>query len=237
MGVNSRVFDLLATHCGVRAGRRMLVAGYPDFIVYPDILKKHMGHSDFPADAKSAEICAGHGESALDYARDPEAVFGALGYEMKVVDFVRQRGIEDVFDLNEPWGLSGYDLVLDHGTIEHCFNIGQAAKNLASAVAEKGFIVQHLPLNLFNHGFYNINPTWFFDFYGENGFAIRHFEGWHWPTRQAFGVPPFQDFAGPPERSLLTVVAQRMSAAREIRYPIQRRYKPDTGETAWLTPA
>ncbi len=225
MGVNSRVFDLLGTFCKRTSGGRMLVAGYPDFVADAATVAKHLGHADFPADVRSTEIKNSHGEPQLDYARDPRHVFAALGYtEMDVVDIYPNRGFEHVADLNEPWGMGLYDLVLDHGTIEHCFNIAQAAKNLASSVDENGFIVQHLPLNMFNHGFYNLNPTWFVDFYETNEFRILHLEGWCWKTKEPFIVPPFSDFMNAPEFSLLTCVAQRIRAG-EITFPIQRRYR------------
>ena len=69
-----------------------------------------------------------------------------------------------------------YDLVLDTATCEHCFNIDQAALNLASLVSKGGYLIQAMPLNLFNHGVYNVNPTWFYDFYPANGFRFPYLQ-------------------------------------------------------------
>ena len=226
MGLNSRVFDLMAQF-GKRnvADGRVLVAGYPDFLVHPEILIKHLGHCDFPIAPFSEQIKIGHNEPDLDHSRDARAVFKALGYPtMDVVDLYPERGCERRVDLNERQDLGEYDLVLDHGTIEHCFNIAEAARNLASTVCESGIIVQHLPLNLYNHGFYNLSPTWFYDFYGLNGFEILHFEGWCMESLASYPLPAFADFSLVPRSSLLTMVARRIQM-QPITFPIQGRYR------------
>jgi hypothetical protein len=227
MGVNARVFDLLAGYCKLSSGlttrerRPMLVAGYPDMLVTDDILDKHFGHHEFPLDPALADIHARHGEAFCATPRDPVPIFAALGYgPMAVVDLKRERGTEFSCDLNEPQNLGDYSLVLDHGTVEHCFNVAQAAKNLASAVALDGYIVQHLPMNFFNHGYYNFNPCWFTDFYRGNGFEILHLEGWTLPTDEPYEVPERQNFVNAPEVSLLTMVARRREM-RPIVYPTQ----------------
>lgn len=225
MGINNRVFELLMAY-GRGSGENVaLVAGYPDFLVYPDVLTRLLGRSDFPTDPASDAIKEMHCENDLDYARDPIAIFKELGYiHTDIIDIYQERGCELVVDLNYPSILGSYDLVLDHGTIEHCFNIAQAAINLANAVKQNGIILQHLPMNMVNHGFYNISPTWFYDFYETNGFEIKHLEGWCWANKQSFEVPRAESFTGLPEHCLLTMIAQR-TVTQEVKYPIQCRYR------------
>ena len=78
-----------------------------------------------------------------------------IGIELDVYDITTERGFEIKTDLNFPLILEkSYDIVIDIGTLEHCFNIGQALMNMASLVGEKGFILHENPYNWGNHGFY-----------------------------------------------------------------------------------
>ena len=66
-----------------------------------------------------------------------------------------------------------YDFIIDAGTVEHCFNLGQVFDNIRRGVNSNDGIIIHVnPLNWLNHGFWNINPTAYFDFYNANGFEI-----------------------------------------------------------------
>lgn len=58
-----------------------------------------------------------------------------------------------------------YQLVIDTGTLEHCFNVGQAFMNVAVSVSIGGVILQAAPLNRFNHGFWSFSPTADHDFF------------------------------------------------------------------------
>lgn len=157
-----------------------------------------------------------------DLPSDAHEVFKGLGYELDVIDIYRHSGCERIFDLNTPCDLGQYDLVLDHGTLEHCFNIGQAAFNLASAVKLNGFIVQHLPMSMFNHGFYNLNPTWFNSFYPQNGFQILHLEAM--AGDRFFQIPLKARFDLKDNNTLLTMVAKK-TEEKQITFPIQERYR------------
>jgi hypothetical protein len=97
-----------------------------------------------------------------------------LHCRLDVYDIVRERGCEILCDLNEPFAVTEpYDVVLDVGTIEHVMNIGQAIKNMAGMVKLGGVIIHENPFNCGNHGFVNLNPTFFVDFYEANGFEIE----------------------------------------------------------------
>lgn len=106
---------------------------------------------------------------------DSQELFEKLGSELTIVDYVRERGIEQVADLNYPQDLGQFDFVIDPGTLEHCFNIGQAMMNAANAVKPGGRIFHISPMSMLNHGFYNLCPTLFYDFYEQNGWAIESF--------------------------------------------------------------
>src|SRR5256885_13884733 len=93
----------------------VLSLGYPDLLVNDDQLKSLTGisateHTDngkwHQVDFKLAET---------------SHIFSNLGATLTCVDITQSRGIEKVIDLNYPQELGLFDLVIDPGTIEHCF--------------------------------------------------------------------------------------------------------------------
>lgn len=44
--------------------------------------------------------------------------------------------------------------------------------NMAGVLNEGGVIIHENPHLMANHGFYNLNPTFFHDFYKDNGFEL-----------------------------------------------------------------
>lgn len=149
---------------------RALSAGYPDLLVrWEDI----PGHEQMNATPRpdTKELQEHHSWPWPMY--DTSHILQWLGLELNVIDISVQEGSEKVIDLNFPQDLGEFDLVIDPGTTEHCFNIAQAAVNLAASVKVGGFISQAIPMAMFNHGYYNLNPKWFLDFYGCNGFEVQ----------------------------------------------------------------
>lgn len=213
--------------------RRILSLGYPDILANnsqatrifgPDVVSR----LEYRPDAQ--QILNWHNATGLtDRVIDARALFAALGYELDVIDLVEARGGEIIHDLNDP--LPGayharYAAVLDAGTLEHCFNIAQAAKNVAGAVAVGGFALHGNPLNMYNHGFYNLNPTWYYDFYGANGFVIERLDivlNAVSETPQIANAPAYTRFGGMPDGATLLALARRKSPG-EIRWPIQHKY-------------
>lgn len=138
------------------------------------------------------------------------------GSTLDVVDIVPQHGGERIADLSKIQDLGKYDLVLDCGTLEHVANIAHGFINAASAVALNGHILHHIPLNMINHGYWNISPVWLTDFYKVNGFKIHRLErtsdapydqnvNLPWPNNQ-----PTAYYYSVPEPSLILCLAQRI---------------------------
>lgn len=172
----------------LKPGMRVASMGYPDIIAPLEMIDKLIFVVQKPlADVQpfhmsedSMQICARHG---IPYRQIPDAhsLFAELGCKLDVYDVVAERGCEILCDLNEiGMGISYtrggihacYDVVLDVGTAEHCFNIAQAMMNMAGLVKLGGYIVHENPFNCGNHGFYNLNPTFYADFYAANGFKM-----------------------------------------------------------------
>ena len=233
MAVPALLFHLLCQAAAQQKGGSACSAGYPDLLVPRKQLVDLLGESAaarIAVRADSASIARWHGVSSwLQQIFDAPSVFAELGYSLDVLDVQMVRGGEILVDLNQPLPVDfnrSYDLVLDPGTCEHCFHIGQAALNLASLVRQDGFIIQAMPLNSYNHGFYNVNPTWFFDFYADNGFEILYFQGVSDvvtnPTM--FEPPRFDRFPRAPDNSSLVMVAKRIRLS-QLHVPMQHKYR------------
>ena len=190
-----------------------LSAGYPDMLVkLPNLTVR----------PDSDSIASHHnltpGQQGIP---DSHEAFRSIGLELRVIDRAVLQGCEKVCDLNVPQDLGAFDLVVDPGTSEHCFNIPQAWVNLASAVKVGGFISQALPLAMFNHGYWNPNPVAMFDFLEANGFKI---------TRAVLrnGTETFDLMAtarrrlvGVPDGAVTCILAQRVESV-PLRYPQQK---------------
>lgn len=150
-----------------------LSAGYPDLLVPKEEIQKALieGDGEIRERHDSQELQAHHDFKGPIY--DSRQVFKAIGLDLRVIDRELHEGCEAIVDLNEPWGDYEWDLVIDPGTSEHCFNIPQALVNLAGAVRVGGVISQALPMAMFNHGYWNVNPVALLDFYETNGFKVE----------------------------------------------------------------
>ena len=211
MALSARELGLIAPRL---RGARVLSLGYPDLLATAAEVEALLGVRP----AKFTPFGRWHGRA--DPLPETLHVFEAVGATLDCVDVHPSRGVERFADLNHPCRLGSYDLVLDPGTIEHCFNAGQALLNAAGAVRPGGAIFHAAPLSRGNHGFYNFNPTLFHDFYTQNGWEIEVLKG---ISRQgAFRVPPSERFEAPPE-AVLHCLARRLSD-RALVIPRQSKY-------------
>jgi hypothetical protein len=200
-------------------GSRVLSLGYPDLVMPAAEVRRILGVEP----ARLTDFGRWHG---ADFPL-PEtvSVFEAIGASLDCVDIVASRGVERLVDLNLPCDLGTYDVVIDAGTVEHCFNAGQAILNAANAVDAGGCIFHMPPLSMANHGFYNLNPTLLQDFYSQNGWDIELLEG---VTREGrFAVPAAARFVAPAEASLLFIASRRSIAP--LRLPTQAKYLKNPG--------
>lgn len=222
---------LLASERGGCESQTVLSLGYPDILASADELGSLFGGdiaTTLTYRGDSEAIARWHGMPAG--TRIPEAVnfFVLLGYDLEVLDVATLRGGELLHDLNQPVPPHlhrRYALVIDAGTLEHCFNIAQAARNVAEMVAPGGCVFHGNPLNMYNHGFYNLNPTWYRDFYAANGFEIEALHAIADPVRarNRYAVPHTQRFRETLPESSLYVLARRVSE-RPIVWPAQTKY-------------
>lgn len=156
----------------------------------------------------------------------PETVDTLLLAGAKVVDCVDLlaiRGVERVVDLNQrqEWQ-HRYDLVINPGTLEHCFDLATAMFNAWRAVDWKGAILHVAPMSMVNHGFVNVCPTLINDFAAANGGRILQMKA---RDREWNDVPVelCGRFRAPPESVLYALVQKAIDGPEVI--PVQGRYR------------
>ena len=171
--------------------------------------------------------------------------FRSIGIELIILDIAQIRGGEIIVDLNYPIQKSlegSFDIIFDGGTIEHCFNIPQAMVNILSMLKVGGHIYHSNPLVSLNHGFYNLNPTFYSDFYIDNGhklvapiYAIeRNIENKEDKDNatvsiQSFELPNTKRFSLPNDGKYISefsiqVIAEKTSNNAPS-WPVQTKYK------------
>ena len=216
MGLTVAALEAIA---GWLPGSRVLSLGYPDLVVPAAEVRRILGVEV----TRFTEFGSWH--RAPFPLPETLAVFEAIGATLDCVDSSPSRGVERVVDLNLPCELGSYDVVIDAGTVEHCFSVGQAILNAANAVAAGGCVFHMPPLSKVNHGFYNLNPTLLFDFYAQNGWDVELLEGVAGGRR--FALSPTARFTPPPEASLLFIASRREVAP--LRMPVQSKYLSNPG--------
>jgi len=109
---------------------------------------------------------------------DQEIFFNSLGYNtVDTLDVDDYEGANIILDLNKKIEnkdyIKNYDLIYDGGTFEHIFNIGTALNNISILLNTNGVIFHSNPCNGYiDHGFFQISPTLYFDYYLQNNFDV-----------------------------------------------------------------
>lgn len=77
-------------------------------------------------------------------------------------------------DLNQPVTLGEqFDILISGGTAEHVFNVFQFFRTCHELTRAGGLMVHSVPfLGWLEHGFYNFNPTFFWDLAQANGYTV-----------------------------------------------------------------
>lgn len=227
--------DAVGQRRAAGAGQRLagLLLAYPDLLVPRAALAQILGERTLegvPHRSDAAATWQYHGLAGVaEPMFDSLALLERMGVDSTVVDAAKLRGMERVVDLNFP--LPGdlarrFDLVVDTGTCEHCFNVAQAFVNACDALAAGGILAHAAPLTRINHGFWSFNPTVYPDFFEANGFDLMLLTGVTGTIAQGlrpFPVDPFARFEAPAGAALYVVARRR--EVRELRWPVQRKYR------------
>lgn len=223
MALTALITEMLGP--ALKPGNRVASMGYPDMIAPIPVFERILGEkfADLEYRPDSEKICRWHG---LEQHKIPDAhsFFRLMGAKLDVYDIVEARGGEILCDLNHPMREREiYDFVLDVGTIEHCFNIGQAALNMAGMLKQGGTIYHSNPHNAGNHGFYGISPTWYSDFYGQPGFRLLFCKLMAKRTDTPVDAPPVGRFFAQAEADIFAGAVR--DEVLPIGFPMQAKYR------------
>lgn len=219
--------------------------GFPDFLFNIDELSDFLSGRDLPESFLSSL-------DEIDYKSDlasdaftkyqnyvnPLSFFKYFNAKLDIVDICKHRGNEKVVDLNIPNSTflleNKYDIVIDNGTLEHCFNVGEALLNTARMVKSNGFVFHINPLSMINHGFFNICPTFLYDFYDQNNFEIIMALATSFESMRIQEIDPLRrvkldQYFGSEELIMNFIVrssrGKSTDKCRDFVYPIQSKYK------------
>jgi hypothetical protein len=167
--------------------------------------------------------------------------FRRLGFStVHSLDISEYEGADVLHDLNTPLSLNSnhvgkYDLIFDGGTTEHVFHVPNLLQNVFKMLAVNGRVIHAVPVDLFNHGFYNFSSCLLEDFYEANNFEINNL----WITRMPHNS--FNTYCTPANRDsqfirslcdstfnnathLLFFVATKLSTSTGDKIPVQGYY-------------
>lgn len=215
---------------------QLLSFGYPDVLIRRPDLEAVLGPDLYGSLAwrtDSEGVLRWHGlATQLDGMPDSVSLFRAIGYELEFSDITTVRGGERIVDLNEPLSadlINRYDVIYDGGTLEHCFNVAQGFKNAAMACKVGGYVININPMNVYNHGFFNFSPTFYADFYGDNGFQILDIVMMHGHygtlnSPQTVKLDAYKRFPHAPDNATIMAVVRKVED-RPIVWPVQQKYR------------
>lgn len=210
----------------VAASKKNVVClGYPDLLISKDLIEKLYGQTlvdSITIDSNQEKIQMWHKFAGTVY--DPQCIFEFDNFNPTIIDKISHRGNEIVVDLNFEIDKSlhrQYDLCIDTGTLEHCFNAGTAFKNMCDLVKLNGVVMTAAPVSKINHGYYNFCPILHTDGFQSNGFEIvDHF----YVSAKGHEVPAPNRKQGAANKLIMITIAKRVFE-KEFEYPIQGKYK------------
>jgi hypothetical protein len=147
-------------------------------------------------------------------------------------------------DLNGPIELGRrFDVVINHGTAEHIFNIAQVFKTMHDYTVPGGLMIHESPFTgWIDHGFYSVQPTLYFDLASRNGYEVRGMFIEGLSTKSITTITAREDVHELakskliPENSTLFTVLKRGPEDLPFQVPLQGYYARTLSETevaAW----
>lgn len=158
--------------------------------------------------------------------------FRKIGYSViESVDISESENPTYVRDLNYDITIDKkYDLIVDGGTMEHCFHVPYVLSNTIKLLKKDGYVIHLNPLNNWiNHSFYQFSPTLYYDFYKENNFTDLNM----WlllgkiNNREVIKVDNnhIYDKIHTSKPTLVLFSGKKQEDIDYIRYPIQGKYR------------
>jgi len=179
--------------------------------------------------------------ASFDHAKIFYEIFYAP-CEHQAIDF-HGTEIAQKIDLNAPIRLNRkFDVVVNNGTAEHVFNIGQVYCTMHDYTAVGGIMIHEGPFfGWIDHGFFTMQPTLFFDLAEFNHYAIHGMfiteisSQTMIPVRSREEIYELAESQRIPMNAQLFVV-MRKNVDQPFRVPVQGYYRgslSDVGKDAW----
>jgi SAM-dependent methyltransferase len=130
-----------------------------------------IGQANWYGDLDPASVGLSRKENLFEIAKD----FYAQLFAPKRIVSIDLHGPDAMkCDLNQPLPpLGQFDVVMNHGTAEHIFNIAQVFRSIHAACKVGGLMIHESPFTgWLDHGFYCLQPTLFYDLAAANGYDI-----------------------------------------------------------------
>ena len=216
--------------------------GYPDLMCSEDLLEKEVGLDNLELKYKveypdiHSKVRKKLIEEGTKNIYTTESFFKKFNLTMDVFDIFSHTGKEKILDLNEPLPLkykNKYKGVVDVGTLEHCFNVGQAFKNMCDMLKVGGTVFTAAPSYKKNHGFWNFCPTAFTDGFLQNGFEILDFVGIK-PNGEYIGLNPEDRVNIGIQENIIMCVAKKVKNV-EFKWPLQMKYAKNYNNQLYQT--
>ena len=160
-------------------GKYLATFSCPDLMLRPQELREVFGESiDKAADRPDTDAIIGwhkaHNLMDGSKVKDTWEAFEGIGVHLTAFDIFAGRGRETLHDLSTPIPVdyhNRFDVLFDC-IANQCFDMARVMRNCLEIVRDGGYIVHCLPLTMANQGFYDVSPTLFRDFYGDNGAEV-----------------------------------------------------------------
>ena len=173
-----RIFRELANSGVLNAAKGGSILEIGQATWYGDMQPREMLDDIFPDRLQREVISPDPSKINLRLRRLAEIVYEIFLSPQKIVS-IDLHGDEKALkcDLNclaEHFQLEPFDIIFNHGTIEHIFNIGNVFKGMHEHCKAGGLMIHESPwTGWIEHGFYNLQPTLYFDLAAENDYKIE----------------------------------------------------------------
>lgn len=197
--IRANIIPILDHHARAALGGKLLCLGYPDVYVTEAVFRDLALRAGRAASRISMRPSPKTHLAQKSYP-DGRDMFMALGFSaVHVLDASPFEGADMLWDLNDPdlplaWH-GQFDVVIDHGTMEHVFHTPHFLTNIHRFLRIGGRVVHSAPAhNFVDHGFYQFSPTFFADYYGANGWKTHMHKIVRFTREQETEPPFFADY-------------------------------------------
>jgi SAM-dependent methyltransferase len=147
-----------------------------------------IGEANYYGDFDPAVVFSDAGESCdpTDLFAVAKLIYKAIFEPQQIISIDMHGENALKHDLNQPISFTNdpVDVVYNHGTAEHVFNIAQVFATMHDACAVGGLLIHESPFTGWvDHGFYCLQPTLFWDLAVANHYKIEFIATEHLSSR------------------------------------------------------